>query len=190
MTQYDSMAKHIEEQGDLNDFNEIWLEQEFEYDYIYPRILQNSFLVTVYAYLEEWLGWFYETVRERGSLTIGWQDLHGDMLGRARTYLEKLGGISFPADSTTWEQIRRYQQLRNCLVHQNGRLQEDDKKLRAFARTKGLLSGILMSGDILFLTKEFCEEVLSTVRAFLNELHESLSNAFSASGGAGKWTGR
>ena len=182
-----SQIQDSEERDEFLDFlsDEYWEFEEYE------RILRNSFLVMVYAFLEARLGWFCSTMHKRHKLPILWSDLHGeDALDRARLYLVKLGGLKFPVDSREWQNIRHYEKLRHYIVHRAGRVRKDDKDTWKFAKEKRLVTADgSINDNLILLPSEFCEEVLKDVSGFLSNLHQELSQALNDSESHNRQTG-
>jgi hypothetical protein len=175
-------AELIDDAQQRDEFLDLSSEEYWEFEE-YERILRNSFLVTVYAFLEFRLGWFCSTVQKRRKLPISWKDLRGeDVVDRARLYLERLGGLKFPLESKEWQNIRRYEKLRHYIVHRGGRVPRDDKDTWTFAGKKQLIPtdrGIDQDG--LLLTASFCSEVLDDVKSFFVTLHQELQRSLSVS---------
>jgi len=76
-----------------------------------------------------------------------------------------------------WHTITDYQKLRNCIVHNEGRLEGaryaqhlEDYVLRK--SSLGLKRG--WGGKRVVVHKGFCEEVLKTVRSFFDQLFKAL----------------
>ncbi len=113
----------------------------------------------------------------------------GKIIFNAKNHLVN-AKVSFPE----WGEIEKYHKLRNCIVHNGGRLEkkkDDEKDLRAFVRRKKkklLLDSIpwnYYEGDKVVMHpgfdeddqtdevvfhKGFCEEVIQTISDFLEQL--------------------
>lgn len=177
-------ASQIQDSQERDEFLDFSSDEYWEFEE-YERILRNSFLVTVYAFLEARLGWFCSAIQKRRKLSISWRDLRGeDALDRARQYLEKLGGLKFPVNGKEWQNIRRYEKLRHYVVHRAGRVRRDDKDTWRFAQKKHLVTADrYIDDELMLLTSVFCTEVLEDIKRFLSNLHQELKQALSDSGG-------
>lgn len=175
-------AQRIQDPKERDEFLDFLSDEYWEFEE-YERILRNSFLVTVYAFLEVRLGWFCLTMQKRRKLPISWRDLRGeDALDRARLYLEKLGSLKFPVSSKEWQNIRRYEKLRHYIVHRAGRVRRDDKDTWRFAQKKLLVTTDRYTDDeLILLTSVFCSEVLKDMKSFFLSLHRELRQALSDS---------
>jgi hypothetical protein len=175
-------AQLIHDSKERDEFLDFSSEDYWEFEE-YERILRNSFLVTVYAFLEFRLGWFCSATEKRRKLPISWKDLRGeDVVDRARLYLVKLGGLKFPLESKEWQNIRRYEKLRHYIVHRGGRVPRDDKDTWTFAEKKQLVtSDRYIDEELIMLTPTFCSEVLEDVKSFFLILHQELKRSLSSS---------
>lgn len=155
---------------------------EMEYDYYqrvmieeFINILRKSFFVNLYAALESRLikeCHYHEERKQTGESRTkrSLSDTSGSVVQKAMTYLEKVQCINFSrGESMEWAEIQNYRVLRNCIVHNGGRLNERTRKrgkLRKFIDRKPTLS-LSEYDDEIILGKGFCEEAVNTVERFL-----------------------
>lgn len=155
-------------------FNDEYIEDIVNYYEEFPRILRNSFLVSAHSVLEYDIDIICKKLKEMQEIPINISDLHGNILKRAKLYWS-LAKLHFPCDEKTWQEINNYSQVRNCIAHDNGLLQEDDKNLIIYVKKKGIISNSTDERRIV-LTKQFCEEALQTMQNFVITLYESLQH--------------
>ena len=139
----------------------------------FAHILRRSFFVSLYAFLESQLAKECED-RKGDDVLLRLSDLRGDVIHRVKTYMVKVLRISFPSTSPEWQRIRCYRILRNCIVHNEGRLDErfdqnDAKSLKDYIDDTSTLS---LSDVTVVLSKDFCEEALQTVERFFRLLYK------------------
>jgi len=105
--------------------------------------------------------------RKSSETPLSFSDIAGQNdIDRAKTYLTKVVRIHFPSDAPEWQEIQNYRMLRNCIVHNQGKMEEGARgqKLREYiARQKNLS----LYGDEVYFDKGFCEEAFETIRKFL-----------------------
>jgi hypothetical protein len=138
----------------------------------FPKILRNSFLVSAHSLLEYHVDIICKKLREKRQIPINIGDLHGNILRRARLYW-LLARLDFPCDKKTWDEINNYSEVRNCIVHDNGLLNKDSKNLINYANKRGIVSSDTDESSIV-LTKQFCGEVVQTMKNFVDALYKSL----------------
>ena len=83
-------------------------------------------------------------------------------------YLVKVQGVPFSlGESSQWAKIQNYRRLRNCIVHNEGKLDERTSsraQLESFIDKEPSLS---LSGDEIVLSADFCSEAIDSVESFL-----------------------
>jgi len=143
-------------------------EEQIKMEEYFPNLLRSSLFVTIYSMLENELNRLCYKLSKRDGLTV--DDLRGNGIIRASTFLIKVCRVDFPEDSPEWKLLRQYNQLRNDVVHNNGivignHLDKAVKKIPGFD---------LGQGNAIRLNREFCPEVLKTVREFFQKLSAAL----------------
>jgi hypothetical protein len=149
--------------------NEVnYLEELFEED-LFPT-MRYSFIVFLHTVFETRLRGFCEGMRRERKLKIGVTDLHGSAVEQARDYLTKLVDIpvaSFPE----WAHLRRFQSVRDCIVHHYGYLNGEDSRHNKLRQGATNLEGLhINADDRIILSRAFCEQHLSNIESFFNRL--------------------
>lgn len=144
-------------------------------------IVFNSFFVTSFALFEHKLFRICQQAQRDA-------DYHAPVSGRNRIsstkeYLERLG-IRFPSHRPEWEEIERYKEIRNKIMHEGATFPEGNRLLLAYAREKQVVSK--WGGRELELTKTFCEESLENLKQFILETHRAYSRWRQAEATGGK----
>ena len=139
----------------------------------FARMLRKSFFVSLYTFLESQFNEECRARRQEKNTQLVLSDISGSGIGRAKKYLAKVLEVDFPfASSLEWQEIRKYQQVRNCMVHSDGALegmgQDKIDKLKQYIDSKPTLS---LSGNRIMIHSGFCEEALQTIGRFLLLLH-------------------
>ena len=126
----------------------------------FPEILESSFFITFYAFLENRLIDLCEILRIKRNYSLKISDIEGRGITAAQTYIKKLAKLPFPDQSSYWDDICTYRDIRNCIVHRGGTIADKNKgleeKIKKFGE-RGLLVD-LTSGrreDIYLFPKDF-----------------------------------
>lgn len=112
------------------------------------------------------------------------RDIHGDGIIQCQVYLKKAVGLleQFPDNTEEWNDIRRYQRLRNIIVHNDGLVpngfgEKDDnnksnRDLLAFVNTRNSISLLeeTRCQKRIQLDGDFCLEFLDTLERFFDQL--------------------
>lgn len=140
--------------------------------YEFMDLLRSSFLVSLYSYLETRLvNECRQSQQDDPSIKVSFDDISGrNIIKKAETYLVKVLDTSFPFDTDpNWKEIHWYNQIRNCLVHKEGKV--FDKELKKYIKSRSDISLEKAFGnDYLVFSNSFCEEALSTISSFLTSL--------------------
>ena len=135
-------------------------------------VLYSSFFVSLYSFLESHLNNECKSSQhEDPTIKISLNDLHGKGIERAKKYLTKVLGTSYQfGNSPVWEEIKQYNTIRNCIIHNNNIIK--DNKLKEYVIThKNLESVVIFGDDHLLLGTEFCFEAISSIGSFLKTLN-------------------
>jgi len=144
----------------------------------FPEILELSFFITFYAFLENRLIGLCEILRVKRNYSLKISDIKGGGIIAAQTYIKKLAKLPFPDQSSHWHDICIYRHIRNCIVHRDGKIADKNKeleeKIKKF-RKRGLLVD-LTSGKHISLSKGFCSKFVNIMEDFLKELFKGIIN--------------
>lgn len=134
----------------------------------FPRIAYASWLLWAYAILEKSLERACLHVKTKHNLHISFQDINGDVLNKAKTFISKAAGLSFPSDEGEWEEVNWHRKLRNQIIHNAGEISHNEKPLHQYVSKKGIIDDA--SGHQIILTKLYCEEALSSTLKLLTSI--------------------
>ena len=131
----------------------------------------NSFFSASFALFENQLLRICQSAQRNCGSPFSVRDLgSSSYTDRAKMYLKKLG-VAFPADTTEWQEITRYREIRNKIMHEGGVLPPEGD-ITDFAKAKQIVSN--WSGNPnLKLTRPFCDDAVSILRRFLLEVHRA-----------------
>lgn len=140
----------------------------------FTNLLFSSFVVSLYSYLETRLvKECRQSQQDDPNIKLSFDDINGrKIIKKAETYLVKVLDTSFPFDiDPNWKEIENYNQIRNCIVHNEGIVSDKNKELKKYIEKRDDASLEKAFGnDYLILSKNFCEKMLSDVEAFLTSL--------------------
>lgn len=166
----------------LNDSTQIPAQMEYDFYRLqmieyFSNILWKSCFVSLYTYLESSLLQRCYWEKNKVDTLLTPSDISGTGIDRAMTYLTKVQHINFSrATSAEWKDLQEYRKLRNCIVHNEGKLEERSeqaRKLERYITSKASLSLSEGAFTEVVLSKAFCEEVLDTIARFLFALDKT-----------------
>lgn len=117
--------------------------------YDYDRIHNINTLLMMYSYLEEWLYHCWKTYASNTDLV----DREGS-LGRFKNIARQLG---VDLSSKLWQELKNTEEVRNCLLHANGRISllKDPQKINTIIERKN--TGLEIAKDRIRISGEYLE---------------------------------
>jgi len=134
------------------------------------HLLRSSFFVSLFSFCETQINnQCQKSQQNNPEIKILFNDITGKGIQRAKIYFVKVLNSTFPFDKDIhWEKIQWYNKIRNCIVHNEGKV---DKDLKKYAEGCKNLSCEKSFGDYyLVLGDGFCQESLQIIGGFLKSL--------------------
>jgi hypothetical protein len=135
-----NLRKHLTEYNKADTFSKT-LYDELDI-YIKGETLNlyySSILITLYAFLEQAMYRLCKSSEENNVLKI--DDISGKGIIKYKKYLEKVVCIDFSKINNEWEEITRYNHLRNIFVHKSNstiKITDSKNKINAIKKIKSL----------------------------------------------------
>jgi hypothetical protein len=154
-------------EDERHEFFEYHAEDYFNLADALPTILRYSVLMGADTALEVYLNDTCETYAKVNDATLRLDDLKGTGIERARKYLKKVARIPFPDEKPTWTTVLRLHELRNCIVHADGFVQEKQADL---VRRSAMIMGLrITASGLISLDRQFAVSAISAYKAFAVE---------------------
>lgn len=130
----EQQAQQIDDEDERAEFYEFHSD-EYHERMEFKVILMNSFFSASFALFENQLLRICRSAQRSSGSPFSVRDLASSSpTDRAKTYLLRLG-VAFPADTAEWQEITRYREIRNKIVHEGGVLPPAGD-ITDFAKTK------------------------------------------------------
>lgn len=156
------------------DFYEFYADDYHQFSRIFPNILRSSLFIMLYSFVENQLVNLCGKFHRQYGYPIKLTDLRGEGIVRAQSYLKKVVKIDFPDQTPSWDDIVSYNRIRNFIIHNGAQLDKSDqaKKVESFISTRPSIT-LDHLRNIQF-SKDFCPEVINTLRSFFGDLLKAL----------------
>jgi len=128
--QVDKQAAKLSKE-ERDEFYEYMSDEHSHLSETFPNTLRESLFLATYSYMENTVRRFCSFVQEHYGYKISVKDLSGHGIQVCFKYLEKVAEAPFDPGSTTWDQVKFLNDLRNIIVHSNGEVNPHDKSLNA-----------------------------------------------------------
>jgi len=146
-------------------------------DYL-PNLQRRSALITLYSFLENELDRLCKCIRTHENSALCLSDIADKGIARATTYLIKVGGLSNVRNCTQWQEIKNIQDIRNLIVHADGRIPEADASRRSKLLAYINASPHLEAAQVVKLHSGYLAHSLETFTAFFGEIHAQLQRRY------------
>ena len=139
----------------------------------FTNLLRQSFLTSLYSFMELWLmrNCYLDSKRRDGGKS--YKSTKGKGIEKAKRYYSSVMESEYQfASSQDWLWITKFQLLRDCIIHRQGSLTgfsdfEVDSTLAKFVKDENGLSLIGTDNQQVFIEYEFCLKSLQTVHRFM-----------------------
>jgi hypothetical protein len=140
----------------------------------FPQYHRKASFLMIFAMLEDDLTEFCKAIAAKQKLTITLSATRGRGIERAKTYLTKVAGFAFPANTPEWQRIKVLADVRNVLIHAAGYLepgnaQHERVKKAAAASNSGLRLHHHARSQI-SLERDFLPSMLTTLETFYERM--------------------
>jgi hypothetical protein len=142
----------------------------------FTNLLRQSFLTSLYSFMELWLIRECHLDSKRRDGGESYKTTKGRGLEKVKRYFSRIleSDYSF-GSSKDWLWVKNFQLLRDCIVHRQGSLTgfsdfEVNSTLAQFVDRENGLSLFGVDNNQVFIEYEFCLKALQTIRRFMLEL--------------------
>jgi hypothetical protein len=150
------------------------LDIDFE---ILGDIAKESFVIMLVKFVEGVIKDYCNNFMIYNGVHLRFNDFRGSVLEKFRLIMERLLSLNLNIQNAEWQNLNGIFEIRNCLVHSNGYIDEFSKKQQIidfFQRNK--LNSI--EGNNVRITIEACNLCLKIVRDFIKNIYEFSLNQF------------
>ena len=169
----DKLASNIPTE-DIDDFYDSFGDDGWKLQETFPDILRKSMFLTCYSRFEHGINSLCRFFSKQTEYKLKLSDLKHEGIIKAQVYLKSVVGIEFPDQTTSWQDVKKYNLIRNYIVHNDSELDESEKakEVRRFIEQK--TTSTIDKGNKIKLSKEFSINFINTLRIFLGELYKVL----------------
>lgn len=139
----------------------------------FPEILHSSLTVSAVMLLEHELRGIAQALHDALGLHLGLRDLAGSLVDRFRKYVTGVARLSMSLEDQSWQDLNGIVELRNCIVHTNGDLQDFTR--RSFVKQlSARYPQIEISDGYVSLSRDSSVVILGVMGHFLRSVYSDL----------------
>ncbi len=154
----------------------------FQFGETYPAILKSSLLITAYSFFESKLKKICEEIQQRENIKLKVTDINGrNYIEKARKYLEKVIGVNLKDLNNEWNEIIKFQRVRNLITHNNSNAWKDkdnpiknqSKEVKStieFLKNNRYISYNSDHGDFIIVDSKFVLEFYKNIEVYYTNL--------------------
>jgi hypothetical protein len=172
----DELKENLEKDDlDFIEKGALEINNDWTYNYFFPRSLRYSFIVLLWIAVENRLITFCKVAQKRQNNLFNINEFSGNLIDRVKKYLRQMRIY----EVIDWKFIEDLYCIRNCIVHAYGKkeLLKDDREKSRLVNIVGDYKECLFIGDenddedILIIKAEYCEKAVGEVNIFFESLH-------------------
>lgn len=137
----------------------------------FPDTIRRSTLVTIWSRFVDMLRMVCQIMKTHVGVSLGVKEIQGSELEQVSTYLIKVIGTKNFRSSELWRQLAIIHEIRNLIVHQNGRLPDLKEQTKKRFLGTGDIAVDGSSGAFVFGPR-FNDGVIEKIRQFLHLLEQ------------------
>ena len=154
---------------------------KYHYEYSYADLLMRSTIISLTTILEIEIRSFCEDYQKHLNKKIRIKDLNGDLLYRFKTFSKKVINLNFNFQSEIWQYISGIYEVRNCLVHNLGSVENFGKRKVIEAFISKQKSFKISESEHITLSYKACLEAIKKVEYFFVSITEIAFDKFPGS---------
>lgn len=165
------------------DQNPVQYNKKFHFEYTLEQSLRTSVIIKLVTFLEVELQSYCCDLQTALNLQVKYNDLKGTVLEQFKIYSSKIALLTIDFSSLKYEKVRQLIELRNCIVHYEGQI--ENFYGRKFSRSEALhtlarqMPSIkIKDNELVFLEKEACVNCVSIIKEFIYMIYNCALEKF------------
>jgi hypothetical protein len=142
----------------------------------FPSLQRRSALLTVYGFFEYELHKLCLLSQHQRNLRLAPKDIQGEGIERSTDYLQKVVGLVLDKNCEEWRDARRVREIRNVIVHRNGRLKDSQGQIPNTTKDAVQNLKFLRSDNDVVLEEGFVAQAVAIFKAYFGLIGECIRN--------------
>jgi hypothetical protein len=153
-------------------------DMKYNFEHTHGDILRKSIIISIIILLESGIDIYCRDFQKYMKLKISFKELKGDLLERFKIYSQKILNSSFDFSSQLWQDIVGLYEIRNCIIHNNGLLDNFGKRTLIEVFIKRNKRFEITDSDFIDITHNGCLLGLDIVDTFYKAITEFAFDLF------------
>lgn len=150
--------------------------KKFHFGFTLSRNLRNSIIISLITFLEIELQNFCAELKRSLKLSVSHNEFKGTIFEQFKIYSNKLAFLGLDFQSQNWQSVKELVELRNCIVHYDGFI--EDWYGRKFSRAQLIENLIkkysfvqIKDNDLIELDEDACEQCIAIIKEFTDIIY-------------------
>ena len=150
---------------------------EYLYKELYPSDVYQAIFIASTIFLERQIRLFSKYIEVALNLKLGIGDISGSLLEKFNKYYEKVANMDIKCDVSVWKNIKGIFEIRNCLIHCSGNLDDFSRKsvVIEFAKIHGTP---IIEYSWIRIKEETINLVFKVISEFISGIYDSALERF------------
>ncbi len=147
----------------------------------FPELLNNSMFLVIYSIFENHYQGLCKMAGNKINSKLSVKDIssHEGYIFQCKKYMEKVIGLELSSANNEWNEISKYQLIRNKIAHNNSQLNEVKNDLKHFIKIKPGIEYFKESSTIYINDIAFLISFIDVIKMYFDRLNTVLVNYLS-----------
>lgn len=134
----------------------------------FPNLQRKAHVISLFSFFESSLKELCLRYQTEIQAKVTFTDLAGRGVSKYRAYLDKVVGLEFDKVNQRWDQITNIKKVRNKIVHNEGKVSDEEKALRQFIESNKYLE--LRNNNEVNILPGFLTHMLRVMEEFVYDV--------------------
>lgn len=169
--------------NEVNNIDPVLHDKKYHYEYTLEQNLRASVIISLITFLEVELQNYCSDLQIALGVQLKYSDFKGSIMEQFKTYVNKVAVLSIDFSSPIYQKVKHLVELRNCIVHYEGQI--ENWYGRKFNRAesiqmlaKQIPSISIKENDSISLQPEACKECILIIKDFIEIIYKSAFDKF------------
>ncbi len=155
--------------------DDYWNHEYHKLNDIFPYFFRQSTFIGLYSFLENRLYSLCDNLQRIKGYKIKISDLNGkNYIEKSKKYLKLIVGLETDDMNALWNKITEYQKIRNCLVHSNGSINDNQPLYKIVAANSSL--ELDSNNKIQITSDDFLLSFISIIKDYIMLLYDKIKD--------------
>jgi hypothetical protein len=143
---------------------------KYHYEHTHGENLRKSIIISSIIILESEIDNYCQDFQKHRKLKVSYRDFKGDVLDKFKFYSQKILNSTYDFGRTEWQDIIGLLEIRNCLIHNRGSLDNFGKRKSVEQFINRYSSFTITDNEFIHISQKGCADSLKIINNFFEEI--------------------